>query len=172
MLVGILTGDSLRSYYEATRLAPVQFIVPPAVWLSSPTENIQTSVIQSLNDESSKHVVRMKTTLFRHLYNPENGMPGFFAALTPESSSMSELRHTLGILEADEPFIPSMLMCHDGMRSHSTKQFCRALSESLFREVLNFELFMVDKNNPEHSTLFNNYNQETQKAFSHAIAYK
>lgn len=172
MLVGVLSGDDLANYYNLTRLAPIQFIVPPLVWLSAPGENIDRQVINHLNDEGSTTKVQLQPTAFRHLYNPDSGIPGFCAAMLPMQNSVSELRRKLGILEYEQPFIPTMLICHDGMRTQNVKQFCRGLSDVLVNKPMVFEVFFAEESNPEHATAFKNYNPATHEVFAHAVNYQ
>ena len=91
--------------------------------------------------------------------------------MSPVQDSLVSLRRRLGILEADEPFIPNMMLCHDGMRSQATKTFCRSLADQLLDKVMTFEVFVADPNNPEHATIFENYNSEAQNVFLPSVAY-
>lgn len=172
MLVGVLTKESLAYYYSLTRLAPIQFIVPPMVWLSRPEENVSREAVAHINDEGSTVQVNLKPTLFRHLYNPDSGVPGYYAAMLPDQSPISEVRRRLGVLEYEDAFIPSMLLCHDGMRTRSVKQFCQGIANTLADKLMSFEVFIADQNNPDHRTLFENYNTETQEVFGHAVSYQ
>lgn len=172
MLVGVLSGPDLALYYELTRLAPIQFITPPTVWLSTPEESVSQAVRLHLEDVGSTVKVRLKPSVFRHLYNADSGIPGFFAALSPIDNSVTHMRQSLGILQAEDPFIPSMLLCHDGMRSSSVKKFCRSISDAIVNTPMTFEVFYADQQNPAHATLFENYNASTQDVFEHAINFQ
>jgi hypothetical protein len=171
MLVGVLTGSSLAAYHNLTRLAPAPFIVPPFVWLTKPEENVPRHVINQLLDEMTHHKVFLKPVMFRHLYNPNSSLSGFTAAMTPETDSISLLRKKLCVLEAEDSFLPTMMLCHDGMRSLAMKQFCRSTSDALSNKLMEFEVFYADENDPEHKPMFENYNPESQEVFGHAISY-
>lgn len=170
MLVGVLTGDSLAQYFEAVRLAPVRFITPPMVWLTAPDEDYG-SVVKDYEAQGHSIQVSMHTEVFRHLLNTNNRLPGFYAALVPADDSISVVRQRLGVKTWEEPFYPNMLVVHDGMQSNAVKQFCRSLSDSLMNKPLNFEVFIADRNNPNHETLFDNYNPEAQVMFGEVVHF-
>lgn len=167
MLVGVLNGPSLATYQEAVRLAPIQFIAPPMVWLSSPEESLLSAAVSHFRDEGTISKIVLKCAAFRHLYNPGNQLPGFYAALVPSEGSIRDMRHRLGVLQWEDPFVPVMLLCHDGMRSKASRAFCNSLANYLINIPLSFELFVTDASNPDHQTAFDNYNTEAVEVFEH-----
>ena len=170
MLVAVLTGPDLAYYHNLTRLSPVPFVVPPILWLSKPEENVGKDVIRHLEDEGSNVQVQLIPAMFRHLFNPNSGITSYYAAMSSKSP-LIQFRKELQILEYTDTFIPYMLICQDGMRTRSVKQFCVSLANQLVSKIMTFEVFYADENNPEHKTIFENYNAETQEAFGNVCAY-
>ncbi len=166
MIVGVLMGESLRWYHALTRLAPLPMIVPPIVYLSRPSESVHKDSIRQLQDFSRDLRVQLKVLATRNGYNPDSGIPGFYAAMTPLHLNITELRDKIGLLQFREPFIPTMFICKDGMRSKASRMFCRSIGDSLFDKPLDFQLYAASEDDPQHATIFEHYNEGMQDVFA------
>lgn len=169
MLVGVMCGDSMHEYHLMTSGSPVQMIEPAPMWLSTPTEGLSMSLKDEIRQADIRNsdfgpTVEMRPVMFRHLLNPDNRLPGLYAALLPaDGSTALELRRKLGVKVEDESFIPNMLIVHDGMRSQSSRNFFRTFSEMCAKRTFTFLLFEAQSYKEEHAPMFENYNPEAQQ---------
>lgn len=164
MLVGVLSGSSLREYNELSGGAPVSVILPPTIWLSDPNERLDPELSRRLSESSTDNdgslVATFDPVMFRNLYNPTTAISGLYAACLPEEGSAFDFRKRVGVLSPDPSFVPSFLVVHDAMRSRSSRLFFRSFVGALVKRHLTFTLFEADANNPDHKILFETYNAE------------
>ena len=163
MLVGVLTGESLREYHDMCKGAPLAMIQPPIIWLSAPNERLTADLSRKLassdleDEEGIK--VRMRAVMFRNLWNQTTGMAGLYAAcVCADGTTAMTLRTQLGVKDPDPDFIPNFLIAHDTMRSLKCRRYFRAFSEMCFVRSFTWQLFEAHNYNPEHETLYDNYN--------------
>lgn len=168
MIVGVLSGDSLREYHELAGGAPVSLIQPPVIWLSAPDEIVSTEAVSFLSSNDDVEV-NMEPALFRNLLNPATGISGLYAACLPEVGDALGLRNRIGVESPDPDFVPSFLIVHDAMRSLASRRFFRSFNTALGRRRLTFTLFLADQDNPDHKVLYDNYNSEVNHEMSSYI---
>jgi hypothetical protein len=164
MLVGVLSGPSLKEYHNICLGAPIQLIEPPIIWLSSPEERLSGALKQALtkSDAEENHGVKiqMRAVMFRDLLNFTTNLPGMYAAcLVADGTPAFELRSKLGVKDPDPDFIPNFLVVHDAMRSLKCRKFFRSFCGALSKRIFTWVLFEAHNYIPEHKTLFENYNE-------------
>lgn len=169
MLVGVMFGPSIAEYGALAGSAPATLIIPPVVFLSRPNEKITLEMSQKLADPDLDLIIRMKPTVFRNIYNARTSLTGFYAAMVPEKLSVDELRQKLGVKEP-VPFIPFMLIVHDGMRSQSVRLFLRSLSDALSTRIFEFKVYVASNHIEEHLPLFDDFAEEAEDEFVSAEA--
>lgn len=131
MHIGFLKESNLKYWQDLTRLAPVKvnahpflFLTPPG---SAPTESVPDTLI-------------MVPMAFRHIYSTVDGITRFTAGMVPGfGQSNKEMYASFGLSYVSE-FVPYMTLITDGMVSLATRGFCRAISDALAGQPLEFDM--------------------------------
>lgn len=157
MLVGILSGDSVAQLYALSRNAPLPLINPLIIYLSHPEEEVEPDLIQCVRSKSVPTTLR--PVLYRHLFNHSTGGREYVAGFSlPEGSETRRLAY--GVRAPRGDFVPYARLCVDGMRSTATRAFCRSYANALTNYQLDFTLAWADQNDPEHESLFQEFNPD------------
>lgn len=159
MLVGVLQGSSLAEYGALSRGSPLPIVVPPVVYLSTPSEVLSRELTNRLSVKEETITVEMQTVLFKNIYNQKTSLPGYYASLKPTQGTSDELRKGLGV-HIEGNFCPFMLIAHDGMRSRATRYFLRSFADALAKSVLEFQLHIASSYKNEHLPIFDAYAEE------------
>ena len=171
MIIGIPYGETLSEYHQLVSSAPIKCIEPPALYLSSPEEELtETAFLRLSSDENFS--LSMRAVICRNLYNPKTSRPALHAACLPSNyGSACELRCDLGVINPDPTFVPNFIVIFDGMQNQRTRSFFKSYAEVMAKKIMHFNLFVAQRENPDHAFLFEGYNPLANEELSSYTMY-